>query len=147
MTGLQKSYPIKERDFVRAGKASIKIKNLLKDLGFPNGLVRRVAICSYEAEMNVVMHGENGRLTVTIENDRLSLRIVDTGRGIQDIEAAMQEGFSTASDEHRRMGFGAGMGLPNMRKNADSLTIHSKEGCGTDVRMLFHLAEEGDADG
>lgn len=145
MSPLKKSYYIKERDFIRAGTASIKIQNILKSLGFDQQLIRRVAICCYEGEMNVVMHGEAGQMTLKLDRRRLVLDISDAGPGIDDIELAMQEGFSTASDEYRKMGFGAGMGLSNMKKNTDSMTLHSSKGNGTHVQMLFSLmVEEGE---
>lgn len=139
MTHLTKSYYIKERDFIRAGKASIQIQNYLKSLGFDAKLTRRVAICCYEGEMNVVMHGAAGQLTLEIDNEKLILIISDSGPGIEDIDLAMKEGFSTASDEYRKMGFGAGMGLPNMKKNADQMTIESAKGNGTQIQMSFSL--------
>lgn len=145
MTSLNKSFYIKERDFIRAGTASIQIQNTLKSLGFESKLIRRIAICSYEGEMNVVMHSEGGQLTLNVDSGKLVLNISDTGPGIDDIELAMQEGYSTASDEYRKMGFGAGMGLSNMKKNADRMTIHSSQGNGTHVHIYFSLNEEDDA--
>lgn len=139
MTGLKKSYHIKSRDFIRAGEASIHVQNLLKSLQFDPKLIRRVAICGYEGEMNVVMHGGDGALHFEIDTARLIMEISDDGPGIADIEKAMQAGFSTASDEHREMGFGAGMGLPNMKKNSDEIAIESVPGKGTLVRMVFYL--------
>jgi anti-sigma regulatory factor (Ser/Thr protein kinase) len=93
--------------------------------------------------MNVVMHGGDGKLCLAIDTDSLILDITDSGPGIEDIERAMQKGFSTASDEHREMGFGAGMGLPNMNNNADQLEIKSEKGKGTQVRMIFSTAPRG----
>lgn len=139
MVSLQKSFHIKERDFIRAGDASIHVQNLLKSMGLDPQLIRRIAICCYEGEMNVVMHGEDGRLTIEINTGKIALDIADKGPGIPDIELAMKEGFSTASDEYRKMGFGAGMGLPNMKKNADKLTIDSTAGDGTSVQMHFFV--------
>jgi len=144
MTALKKSYYIKSRDFIRAGEASIKIQTLLKSLNFNPQLVRRVAICGYESEMNVVMHGGDGSLSIVINTDKLIIEISDDGPGIVDIEIAMQAGFSTASDEHREMGFGAGMGLPNMKKNADDIIVESEKGQGTRVRMVFFIDKGGD---
>jgi anti-sigma regulatory factor (Ser/Thr protein kinase) len=145
MAALKKSYYIKSRDFIRAGEASIKIQNLLKSLNFDPQLIRRVAICGYEGEMNVVMHGGDGSLSFAINTDKLIMAISDDGPGIGDIEKAMQKGFSTASDEHREMGFGAGMGLPNMKKNCDEITVESEQGLGTHVRMVFFVDKGGDA--
>jgi serine/threonine-protein kinase RsbT len=144
MTALKKSYYIKYRDFIRAGEASIKIQTLLKSLDFNPQLVRRVAICGYEGEMNVVMHGGDGSLGIAIDSDKLIMEISDDGPGIVDIEKAMQSGFSTALDEHREMGFGAGMGLPNMKKNADDIIVESEKGRGTRVRMVFFIDRGGD---
>ncbi|MGD9301258.1 MAG: ATP-binding protein [Desulfobacterales bacterium] len=140
MTGFKKTFRIKAKDFIHAGEASINIQNLLKTLDFDPQVIRRIAICGYEGEMNVVMHGGDGQLTVEIDNDTLVMEISDNGSGIEDIDKAMQAGFSTASDEHREMGFGAGMGLPNMKKNSDEITVKSARGQGTRVRMLFHLS-------
>ena len=141
MLSLKKSFHIKERDFIRAGDASIQVQNLLKSMGMDTQLIRRVAICSYEAEMNVVMHGEDGHLTVEISTEKVTLDIADRGPGIADIALAMKEGFSTASDEYQKMGFGAGMGLPNMQKNADRLTIESTAATGTAVHMVFFMSD------
>ena len=145
MTAIKKSYFIKSRDFIRAGEASIKIQTLLKSLNFSPRLIRRVAICGYEGEMNVVMHVGDGSMSIAIDSDKLIMEISDDGPGIVDIEKAMQAGFSTASDEHREMGFGAGMGLPNMKKNADEIVVESERGQGTWVRMVFFTDTGGDA--
>ena len=125
-----------------AGEASINIQNLLKSLNFNPQLIRRVAICGYEGEMNVVMHGGDGHLYVELDSDKLVMEISDNGPGIEDIEKAMQAGYSTALDKYREMGFGAGMGLPNMKKNSDQISIASQKGQGTCVTMVFNLAGE-----
>ena len=143
MPALKKNFHIKSRDFIRAGEASIQIQALLKSLSFDPKLIRRVAICGYEGEMNVVMHGGDGTLSFEIDEDQLRIELTDDGPGIADIEKAMQAGFSTASDEHREMGFGAGMGLPNMKKNSDEITVESKKGQGTHVQMIFYLSKGG----
>jgi serine/threonine-protein kinase RsbT len=143
MAGLKKSFFIKAKDFVHAGEASIHVQSLLKSTHFDPRIIRRVAVCSYEGEMNVVMHAEDGHLSVDIGPDQLVLEVTDSGPGIADVERAMQPGFSTASDELHEMGFGAGMGLPNMQKNADEIFIDSKIGQGTRVRMTFRIQEEG----
>lgn len=137
MAGFKKNYHIKARDFIRAGEASISVQNLLKSMNFDSKLIRRIAICGYEGEMNVVMHGGDGILSLQIDSDKLVMEISDDGPGIADIGKAMQKGYSTASDEHREMGFGAGMGLPNMERNSDSLSIKSEPGRGTFVSMMF----------
>jgi len=139
MAILKKEYHINKNDFLRAGEASIKIKNVLKSLDVDPSIIRRVAICGYEGEMNVVMHGGNGKLSLEINSIHIILDISDDGQGIEDIELAMKEGYSTATDEYREMGFGAGMGLPNMKKNADEFAIDSAAGKGTRVRMIFPL--------
>jgi anti-sigma regulatory factor (Ser/Thr protein kinase) len=143
MAGLQKRFLIRARDFVHAGEASIQLQNILKSMHFDQRLIRRVAVCSYEGEMNVVMHAADGSLSVDIAGDELILEVRDPGPGIPDIGLAMQPGFSTASDELREMGFGAGMGLPNMQKNADAITVDSAAGAGTCVVMRFSLKEGG----
>ena len=144
MAVVKKSYYIKSRDFIRAGESSIKIQTLLKSLNFDPQLIRRVAICGYEGEMNVVMHGGDGSMSFAIHPNELILEISDDGPGIPDIEKAMQTGFSTASDQHREMGFGAGMGLPNMKKNADDIIVESEKGLGTRIRMVFFSHKGGD---
>ena len=140
MTAFKKSFNIKKRDFVRAGEASITVQNILKSLNMDPKLIRRVAICGYEGEMNVVMHGGDGILTVEIDTGKVMLDISDNGDGIESIELAMQKGYSTATEEHREMGFGAGMGLPNMKANSDILKIESEKGKGTRVYMEFYIS-------
>ena len=146
MTKFKKSFHIKGRDFIRAGEASINVQNLLKSMDFDPRLIRRVAICGYESEMNVVMHGGDGSLSLEVDTDKLILEISDDGPGIVDIDLAMQAGYSTANDDHREMGFGAGMGLPNMKKNSDQIHIESEKDRGTVVRMTFFLPEGGKTD-
>jgi len=137
MAQLTKNYPIKARDYLRAGEVSMQVQGLLKSIGFTQELIRRVSICAYEAEMNVVMHGGDGQMTVAINTDGIILNVKDSGPGIEDVSLALQEGYSTASDEAREMGFGAGMGLPNIQKNSDSLGILSEKGKGTEVKIGF----------
>ena len=139
MTSLKKEFLIKSRDFIRAGEASISVQTLLKSMQFDPNLIRRIAICGYEGEMNAVMHGGEATMTVEIDPEKIILEIIDTGEGIENIELAMTPGFSTASDEVREMGFGAGMGLPNMKKNSDDIQVESEKGNGTKVRMIFFL--------
>ena len=145
MAAFTKTFFIKARDFVHAGEASIRVQQILKSMHLDPGLTRRIAVCSYEGEMNVVMHGADGQLVMTMGPDLLELDIRDGGPGIPDIDLAMRPGWSTASDDQREMGFGAGMGLPNMKKNADRITIECPPGCGTRVRMAFHLKPDGGA--
>ncbi len=141
MSSLKKSYHIKSKDFIRAGEASLSIQSLLKSLNMDPKIIRRIAICGYEGEMNVVMHGGDGELNIEINTDKLTMEIFDSGPGIDEIEKAIEAGYSTATDEYREMGFGAGMGLPNMLKNTDNMTIKTEEGKGTRVRMVFFLTE------
>ena len=134
---LEWDYEIEGKDFRNAGKVSSKVKEILKELGFEPDFVRGVAIASYEAEMNVVCHAEQGTLHFAILPEALRIVVKDRGPGIPDIDLAMQEGYSTASLEIREMGFGAGMGLPNMKKNTDELNIVSTVGEGTVVEMVI----------
>ena len=137
MAHLTKNYPIKARDYLRAGEVSMQVQGLMKNIGFAPEMIRRVSICADEAEMNVVMHGGDGQMTVEINTDEILLEVKDGGPGIEDISLALQEGYSTASEEAREMGFGAGMGLPNIQKNSDSLEIVSEKGKGTEVKIGF----------
>lgn len=138
MEKLVKIYHILHRNFVHAGKASIAVKNLLKSLRISPEIVRRVAVCGYEGEMNVVMHSsDGGMMQLELSAARIIIKVSDRGPGISDINQAMQKGFSTATDEFRAMGFGAGMGLPNMQKNADIFHVRSSPGEGTVITMEF----------
>ncbi len=141
MVPLVKSFPIKARDYIRGGEVSIAVRGLLKKIGFSAELVRKVSVCAFEAEMNVVMHGGDGSLTITLDTAGIVLDVKDDGPGIEDIALALKEGYSTASEEAREMGFGAGMGLPNIKKNAKVLEILSEKGKGTHLKMFFHLGE------
>jgi anti-sigma regulatory factor (Ser/Thr protein kinase) len=122
-------------DFSSAGSVSITVKNLVKGVGFSPELVRRVAIAAFEAEMNVVMYGGGGILELHITASGVRLVIKDQGPGIPDLDLAMQEGWSTATAEMREMGFGAGMGLPNMKKNSDRMHIVTGRDEGTTVLL------------
>jgi serine/threonine-protein kinase RsbT len=124
-------YQVLGRDFANAGKVSTAIKDTLKRLGINPTVVRRVAIVSYEAEMNVVMYATRGQVLLNVSRDDITLKVKDEGPGIPDITLAMQEGYSTATHEMREMGFGAGMGLPNIQRNADEFNIDSQVGQGT----------------
>ena len=139
MQPLTLNFRVTTDDFSLAGQASSAVKHTLKDLGFATDIVRRTAIAMYEAEINMVIHANGGNITVTITPEEICAVFADIGPGIPDIPLAMQEGYSTAGEEARNMGFGAGMGLPNMRRNADSFHIRSAEGCGTVIRMAFDL--------
>jgi serine/threonine-protein kinase RsbT len=136
---LTRSFEITGFNFSRAGYASTTVKDILEDIGIDPLIIRRVAIAAYEAEMNVVMYAERGELVLHVTPEILSLRVRDRGPGIPDIALAMQEGYSTATPEMREMGFGAGMGLPNIKKNADRFEIASEVGCGTNLDIFFDL--------
>jgi len=139
MADLIKRFSITARDFAKAGESSLQIQSLLKSIGFDPDLIRRISICAYEAEMNAVMHGGGGEILLAVGTKNIVLEVRDTGPGIKDVELALREGYSTATSEHREMGFGAGMGLPNINKNADSLSIDSSDGKGTHLKMGFQV--------
>ncbi len=141
MSSINHCFNVLKNDFVKAGEASIKVKNILKSIGCESEIMRRVAICGYEAEMNLVMHGGDGELSVDISEERIVVEVSDTGPGIEDTELALKVGYSTAKDEYREMGFGAGMGLPNIQKNSDEMTLESEVGKGTCVRMIFFMKD------
>ena len=126
-------------NFSRAGTASSEIKKILKQLNVDALLIKRIVVALYEAEVNVVAHAYEGVMNVVLDGKSIVVTITDKGPGIPDIAKAMQEGFSTASPEVREMGFGAGMGLPNMKKNCDRLNIESTENVGTKVTMTTYL--------
>ena len=138
-TILKEEFPVAAMDFVTAGEASAQIKRLLKKLGVDANIIRRLAIACYEAEINLVIHSEGGKLVLEVGSEEVSLTSKDVGPGIPDIELAMSEGYSTASDDVRMMGFGAGMGLANMARNADRFHIDSKVGEGTTIEMIFDI--------
>lgn len=139
MAELRETFPVAADDFVTAGEASGRIKRILKKLGVSSGVVRRISIASYEAEINLVIHSDGGQMELVVDENEITLHVTDIGPGIPDIEKAMQEGYSTASEDARMMGFGAGMGLSNMARNADTFDIESKVGEGTKIRMVFAL--------
>ena len=132
-------YEVKALDYTTAGDASATIKRKLKQLGVDSTILRRVAVASYEAELNLIIHSLGGSLTLRMSPMEIVLVSQDVGPGIPDIDRALQEGYSTASEEARNMGFGAGMGLPNMKRNADDFAIESELGEGTRIRMRFRL--------
>lgn len=135
--GIVLDYTLKGGDFDTAGEASSKIKRILQQIGVRSDVIRRIAISSYEAEMNVIIHAYSGVLRASIYPDRTELVIEDEGPGIADIDLAMQEGYSTAPDHIREMGFGAGMGLPNMVRCSDEFSINSVAGKGTKINILI----------
>ena len=131
-------YTVPGDDFARAGEASADLKATLKKLGVPAAAVRRISIALYEGEINLAIHAGGGRIDVAIGDDDVQMVLSDQGPGIPDVEQAMQEGFSTASAEVRSLGFGAGMGLPNMKRNAHDFAISSVVGEGTKITMTFN---------
>ncbi len=133
-------YDIDGQNFTIAGQASSNLKKVLKQLGVAPEIIRKAAISMYEGEINTVIHGKGGQVDVTISSTEIVIVFQDTGPGIPDIEKAMQAGFSTATDEARELGFGAGMGLPNMKKYSDKLAIESKVGEGTTVTLVIYLS-------
>lgn len=141
MAQLIKSFNVKPRDFIRAGGASIKVQEVLKTIGFKEDVIRRVSVCAYEAEMNIVMYGGDGNISLTVDPEKINIDVIDDGPGIEDIEKALEEGYSTATEEYREMGFGAGMGLPNIKKNSDSLEINVHKGKGTHLKMGFRVKD------
>ena len=124
-------YDVSPTDFTRAGEASSDVKNKLKQLGVSPQVVRKVAIAMYEGEINMVIHAQGGQITVDITPTLIRMELKDVGPGIEDVEQAMQAGFSTAPDNIRSLGFGAGMGLPNMKKYSDTMQIDTVLGVGT----------------
>lgn len=134
---LHESHRVLKGGFATAGECSTRFKMILKKLGVNADVMRRVAIASYEAEMNLVIHSEGGEMAIEITPDNVRLISRDDGPGIRDIDLVMREGYSTASEDVRMMGFGAGMGLPNMKRCADGFSIESTFGVGTEIVMDF----------
>ena len=137
---LTNAYDVNAGEFQTAGDASASIKRTLKQIGVNSAVLRRIAVASYEAELNLIIHSHGGQLKLEMTPDSIILVSEDIGPGIADLSKAMQEGFSTASEEARDLGFGAGMGLPNMKRNADGFDITSEVGKGTRIQMTFKLA-------
>lgn len=133
------TYDISPDDFTRAGEASSDVKGKLKQMGVSPEAVRKVAIAMYEGEINMVIHAKGGKITVTITPVRIQMVLADVGPGIPDIDLAMKAGYSTAPDEVRSLGFGAGMGLPNMKKYTDDMKIETELGVGTTITMAVEL--------
>ncbi len=137
MDKLHLHYEVEGNDFIAAGEASGQVKRTLRQLGIDFEAIRRCAIYMYEGEINMVVHADGGTADVVVEKDKITIILEDQGPGISDMELAMQEGYSTASQDVRELGFGAGMGLPNMKKYSDSLEIESEVGKGTKVTMVI----------
>ena len=126
-------------NFTSAGEASVRIKKLLREMGFSPDTIRRVSVAMYEGEINMVIHAGGGVAEVRVSEDCITIILDDNGPGIKDIDKAMQEGYSTAPDEIRSLGFGAGMGLPNMKRHTDSILIESTVGVGTRITMKVNF--------
>lgn len=136
---LREIYPISAGAYETAGEASASIKRKLKQLGIDSSVLRRISVASYEVELNLVIHSMGGTLTLAVDPEQIMLISKDVGPGIPDITRAMTEGYSTANEEARSLGFGAGMGLPNMKRNASTFDIQSQPGVGTSIVMGFKL--------
>ncbi len=140
--GLLQKFEVQGGDFSKAGSISTNIKEILQEIGIDHSIIRRMAIATYEAEMNIVMYAKRGEIILNINPKIIRINTIDEGQGIENITKAMQEGYSTATDEMREMGFGAGMGLPNIKKNSDEFEIHSEKGKGTKLSITFFLNDK-----
>jgi anti-sigma regulatory factor (Ser/Thr protein kinase) len=136
---LHKRFHIEGGDFTNAGSISDQVKKILKEAGFSNKIIRRISIATFEAEMNVICYANQGDLSLFITSHSLKVVVDDEGKGIPDINLAMSEGYSTADEKIRELGFGAGMGLPNIRRNADEMILTSKFREGTHLEFIVHL--------
>ena len=134
-------YPVEGGDLIEAGEASSKMKLTLKKLGLPQDVIRRASICMYEGEINMVIHADGGQAEVEVDADQIIIRMQDTGPGIPDVAQAMQEGFSTAGQTARELGFGAGMGLPNIKRYSDEMNIETELGKGTTVTVRIKIPQ------
>ena len=139
MDGLTFHFDVDSSDFTSAGQASVQVKKNLRQLGIGPEIIRRVSIAMYEGEINMVIHANGGSADVTVTEDQIIIVLSDHGPGIKDISLAMREGYSTAPDNVRSLGFGAGMGLPNMKRYTDDMKIESEVGVGTTVTMVVNL--------
>jgi len=140
---LKRTFQIEGGDFANAGERSAEVTMILKDLDVDPAIVLRVGVVAFEAEMNVVMYAHRATLTFVLTDQEIAVDIDDDGPGIPDIELAMQPGYSTASDEMREMGFGYGLGLPNIKKNSDIFSLQSEVGKGTRVHSIIRLTQYG----
>lgn len=135
---IQRAYAVEKNDFKRAGEVSSQIKKIMKQVGVRPDIIRRVSVAAYEAEMNIIIHSDGGSIEFVLNPEIIKLVILDRGPGIADIELAMKEGYSTASKDVRELGFGAGMGLPNMKRCSDEFVIESEVGKFTKLQITFH---------
>ena len=145
METIKLTYPVEGGDLIEAGEASSKMKLTLKKLGLPQDVIRRASICMYEGEINMVIHADGGEAQVEVDLDQIVIRMTDNGPGIPDVEQAMQEGWSTAGATARELGFGAGMGLPNMKRYSDDMTVESRPGEGTTVTLVIRIPQPCEA--
>ena len=141
---IRMAYVVDGEDFTTAGEASADVKRTLRQLGLPADFIRRVSVAMYEGEINMVIHAGGGKATVEISPEMVVVDLEDHGPGIPDISLAMREGYSTAPDAIRSLGFGAGMGFPNMKRYADDIAVESEVGKGTHVKLTFDLQETGE---
>jgi serine/threonine-protein kinase RsbT len=136
-------YNIESGNFTKAGDASSSFKKILKQLNVDPQIIKRIVVSMYEGEVNIVAHANGGKVICEVDISRVQIKLVDIGPGIPDIEKAMQAGYSTASAKVREMGFGAGMGLQNIKNNADNLIINSEVGVGTTLEIIIYLPKTG----
>ena len=141
MDNIRLTYEVEGGDLTQAGGASAQVKQTLRKLGFDPDTIRRVSVCMYEGEINMVIHADGGTATVDIGLEDITITLADQGPGIPDIEQAMQAGYTTAGEVARDLGFGAGMGLPNMKKYSDEMDIQSTVGVGTTVTMVVKIPQ------
>ena len=139
MGDLKLTYQVDGGDLVQAGEASSQMKMTLKKLGLPPEIIRKASVCMYEGEINMVIHADGGRVEVEVGMDAITIRLIDQGPGSPDVDRAMEEGYSTAGDVARDLGFGAGMGLPNRKRYSDEMRIDTTVGVGTTVTMRIDI--------
>ena len=139
MAALNFHFDIDGEDFSSAGEASVAVKKKLRQLGFPSDVIRRCSIAMYEGEINMVIHANGGTADVLVDPEKITIILEDHGPGIPDVELAMKEGYSTSTEAIRTMGFGAGMGLPNMKRYTESLEIETEVGVGTKLTMVVKV--------
>ena len=140
MDNIRLTYEVEGGDLTQAGEASSQMEQTLKQLGFPPDVIRRASVCMYEGEINMVIHADGGTATVEVGLNDITITLADHGPGIPDIQQAMEPGWSTAGETARDLGFGAGMGLPNMKKYSDEMDVQSTVGVGTTVTMTIKMA-------
>lgn len=145
METVRLTYEVDGDDLRRAGEAAGKMKLALKQLGLGPDIIRRASVCMYEGEINMVLHADGGTAGVTVGMDELSIELADRGPGIPDVKKAMEPGYTTAGEAARELGFGAGMGLPNMSRHADEMSIETEVGVGTRVLMKIYIPPAGRA--